>query len=196
MSLTIGICGPSGSGKSTLARLLSKDLDANLINLDNYFLLDPPVKKYEHNEANWELPENLDWTLIKHDVRGLLNGTKSTITKMNWDDLVYDKENVAHKDTLVIEGFLLLHDEELRSLLDLAVYIDIPDAVGVERRLIRTGIPERRERYEKITFPEYASRRSIFEGRADLVLNGEHPVPDNLERILLKVAEIKHAKTS
>src|SRR5258708_808068 len=120
---TIGICGPSASGKTTLAKMLCKELDANRISLDNYFLFDPPVKKYGSRGMNWELPENLDWIAIRHDIQGIQNGSRNTVRKIDCDSHVYDIETLKQKDTLVVEGFLLLHDLDVTSLLDLSVYI-------------------------------------------------------------------------
>src|SRR5258708_2869366 len=127
---TIGICGPSGSGKTTLAKMLCKDLNANLVSLDNYFLFDPPLKKYEFKGMNWELPENLDWLAIKHDIRSVQNNTSRFIKKINWDTHEYEEQSVEPKDFLIIEGFLLFHDTELISLLDLSIYVHVPDHVG------------------------------------------------------------------
>jgi uridine kinase len=190
---TIGICGPSASGKTTLAKILCKDLDANLISLDNYFIFDPPLKKYEFRGMNWELPENLDWLAIKHDIRGIQSGKRNSVRKINWDSDVYGEGTLESKDWLIVEGFLLLHDVELLTLLDFTIYVDIPDHVGLTRRLARESGKRdyeiNRKWFEEVTFPEYAPRRKVFEERADLVLNGEHSLADNIERIRLKISE-------
>jgi uridine kinase len=184
---TIGICGASGSGKTTLANMLCKDLDANLISLDNYFLFDAPVKKYDSKGKNWELPENLDWGTIKSDVLNLQSGASNTIQKINWDTDVYETEAVEIKDYLVVEGFLLFHDVELIEMLDLAVYVHIPDHVGLHRRLNRDANKRdyavNKDWFENVTFPEYAPRRKVFEERAHLVLDGEQPMSENLALI-------------
>ena len=193
---TIGICGPSGSGKTTLAKMLCKDLDANRIGLDNYFLFDLPVRKYEYKGMNWELPENLDWTAIKHDLRNVQRGEKTAIRKINWDTDTYEEQSVEAKDAVIVEGFLLLHDRELIEMMDLTVYVHVPDEIGIQRRLDRKDNRKdyefNKKWYEEVTFPEYAPRRKVFEERADLVLNGELPLIDNLERVRLKMAELEN----
>ena len=83
-----------------------------------------------------------------------------------------------------MEGFVLLHDEELLKLIDLSIYIDIPDEVGIERRMVRAGKSANREWYETVTFPEYAPRRKFFESRANLVLNGQDPLESNVQKIV------------
>jgi uridine kinase len=45
----IGLCGPSGCGKTTLATMLLSEFPGTLVSLDNYFILDPPYKKYLEN---------------------------------------------------------------------------------------------------------------------------------------------------
>ena len=66
-------------------------------------------------------------------------------------------------------------------------YLDIPDRVGLERRMQRDGSDENRAWYEEVTFPEYAPHREHFERKADVVLDGEQPIKDNLAVLKEKI---------
>lgn len=191
---TIGICGPSGSGKTTLAKKLCADFNANLISLDNYFLLDPPLKKYETKGQNWELPENLDWAACRQDVSSLKQGKNTLVRKIDWETETYSEALVKPKEFLIAEGFLLLHDEELVALLDVSIYLDVPDEVGLRRRLQRVKTAEDRKWFEEVTFPEYAKRRKVFEERASIVLDGRDS-PDKIYKMArAKILALKRTK--
>lgn len=175
----IGICGPSGSGKTTLAKQLCEEFNGTLLSLDNYFFPNPPLKKYSHKGQNWELPENIDWEACRRDVENLKKGEPTTVRKMDWDTDMYTQVPITPKDVLFVEGFLLLWDHQLVSLLDLTFYIDISDDIGLKRRMEREKTTENRKWFEEITFPEYKRHREAFERSADVLLNGE----DSMESI-------------
>jgi len=181
MNLTIGLCGPSGSGKTTLSKMLAEEFGANIISLDNYFLLDPPYKKYDENGKNWELPENVDWAAINEVVKSIRSEESVKIRKIDWNSNTYSEISIKPAPVTIIEGFLLLHDDKLLQHLDLKVYIDIPDQVGLERRMKREGTEENKTWFEEVTFPEYASRRGSFKQKVDLVLNGEDDLEFNFD---------------
>jgi uridine kinase len=193
MNLIIGLCGPSGSGKTTLAKMLAEEYKANIISLDNYFLLDPPYKKYAHNGKNWELPENVDWDAVSKVVEEIRATEQPvSIRKINWNSNTYSESVIIPSLVTIIEGFLLLHDDELVEQLDLAVYIDVPDKVGLERRMKREGTSKNKKWIEEVTFPEYAPRREAFRQKADLVLNGEDELETNFEILRTHIQSLQN----
>jgi uridine kinase len=187
MSKIIGICGPSGSGKTTISSLLAKELVCDVISLDNYFLLDTPFKKYGEQGKDLELPENTDWNTLNKLVSGLKADKTVKTREISWDTNSYTESDFTPNNIVIIEGFLLLHDERIVQSLDLSVYIDIPDEVGLERRLAREGSNENKQWFLDVTFPEYAQRRDVFKNRADIVLNGEESVDDNVDILIKKI---------
>lgn len=191
MNLIIGLCGPSGSGKTTFAKMLAEEFGANIISLDNYFLLDPPYKKYDENGKNWELPENVDWAAINEVVKLIHSEESVKIRKIDWDSNTYTEISIKPTPVTIIEGFLLLHDDKLAQYMDLSVYIDVSDQVGLDRRMKRLGTKENKAWFEKVTFPEYASRRDSFKQKADLVLNGEDDLESNFEILRTKIQSLQ-----
>lgn len=183
MTKILGICGPSGSGKTTLALRLGELFDATLISTDGYFFLDPPVKKYGENGKDWELPENIDWNALKACLLSLKTGSKTQGRIIRWDTNTYEEFELLSKPVVIIEGLHLLYDPEFIKLLDLSVYINVSDEVGLERRIAREGHDENRRWFEEVTFPEYADRRKLYEGRADVVLDGSLAIEQNMTLI-------------
>ena len=163
--------------------MLCEEFDATRLSLDNYFFLDPPYKKYEARDKNLELPENVDWDACRDDLAHLKEGKITHVRIIDWDRNTFFTEALEPKSLIVVEGFLLLQDRALCDLLDLSVYVDVPDGVGIERRIERDNNHEHETWYREITFPEYAPRREVFASRADLVLNGEDSLEENLEKI-------------
>jgi uridine kinase len=190
----IGICGPSGSGKTTLAEKLCEVFQAVRIELDGYFFLDPPRKKYESRDKNLELPENIDWDALRKTIKSLRKGNKAKVRKINWETEEYVFSTVAPKEIIIVEGFLLFHDQSLQRMFDLSVYLDISDEAGIDRRLGRIGAGKDkqyyREWYEEVTFPEYRKRRSTFEERADLIIDGEAPMRKNVKTVVEHIRDL------
>jgi len=70
--ILIGICGPSTSGKSTLANSLSKKLDAEVIEADNFLLAKP--KRRVRGYTSWESPKSMMLKEFKQSVKDIRNG--------------------------------------------------------------------------------------------------------------------------
>lgn len=193
MSIIIGLCGPSASGKSTLAKMLAREYDAEIIALDNYFIPDPPYKKYENNDMNWELAENVDWPAAEKVVNDIKAGQeKVTTRKFSFETATYTELELPVAPMMIVDGFLLLYDNKLIEALDLTVYIDIPDHIGVDRRMKRGGkSAEYRKWYEEVTFPEYARHREKFKQKADLVLDGEKSIESNFEILKERISTLQ-----
>lgn len=183
----IGICGPSGSGKSTLARSLKKELNASILNLDNYFILPPTHHKYNDIGKDLELPQNSDWKKIIEVITSLQISHQAMGQVVKWDALKNFPKKINAKDVLIVEGFLLLHNKKLRDLLDFSVYLDVSDTLGLERRVKREKTDKDKEWFKTVTFPEYKKRRKLFEKRADLVLDATRSQKEIKQAVLSNV---------
>lgn len=173
--------------------MLANEFSANVISLDNYFLLDPPYRKYNDNGKNWELPENVDWDAIKKVVKSIHSGSKAVkVRKIDWDSNTYSEVQLRPAPMTIVEGFLLLHDDSFVENIDFSVYIDVPDQVGLERRMKREGTKENQKWFEEVTFPEYAPRRDLFSQKADLVLNGEDELESNFEVLVARIQNLQN----
>jgi len=183
----IGICGPSGSGKTTLAKKLAKKLNATVLSLDNYFLMSPKISKYKSVEMDLEIPRNIDWKKINEVIDELAEKGVAVGQKVDWKKMQNLPCKLKAKDVFIVEGFHTLYKKSLRERIDLSVYIDVSDKIGLHRRMGRDKSEKHRERYELATFPEYKKHRKKYEKRADIVLNGNLPVQILLKRIISKI---------
>lgn len=137
--LAVAITGGTSAGKTTLARALAEeiaDLRPVLLHQDAYFR-DwshlPPEEREARITANH--PDAVLWEELVAHVRALrqrqpieqpVPGTRSAA---RGDAL----RRLEPGEVILVEGHLLLCHEELRSLMDLKLFLDVP----AEERLLR-----------------------------------------------------------
>jgi uridine kinase len=140
----IGIAGGSGSGKSTLAaRLVEKYPDKiETINLDKY--KNASINKEDFPSfkgmVDWDHPDIILWEKILKDIKILQKGVSVTIkirSVLKPQDLVYKKtkfRTIYPREILIIEGYLSLWHEPLRSLFARKYYLDLDEKSRLQRR--------------------------------------------------------------
>lgn len=146
--LIVGIAGGSGSGKTTFARTLRDNLKehAVIISQDSYYAdrLDLPFE--ERVRMNYDHPDAIETDLLLLHLRMLREG--KTIQVPVYDFSAYcrtsEKEEVAPKPVIIVEGILILAHPILRSLLDIKVYVDTDPDIRVLRRLRRDVLKRNR----------------------------------------------------
>lgn len=143
--LIIGIAGRSCSGKSTLARELHEALDKNIsIHID--------IDKFLVNSAdfNCEKPGELEHEAIKELKVGLsqLKEGKQAEFPIYYFDrkskLDKPPKQCSSEQTILVDGTLIFWDEDIRDLIDVKIFIDVPDAICLERRLKRYLPPKQK----------------------------------------------------
>ncbi|MGX8728946.1 MAG: uridine kinase, partial [Lachnospiraceae bacterium] len=139
--LVIGIAGGTGSGKTTLTNRIKHDFaeDVAILYLDNYYRAHDDIPVEERETINYDHPDALETDLLVSHLRSLLEG--QSIEMPVYDYSVHNRtKDVCHIDPkriIVIEGILVLQNEALRSLLDIAIYVDTDADERVLRRVIR-----------------------------------------------------------
>ena len=180
----IGIAGPSCAGKTELARRLSRELDAGVCSLDSYYRGWPNLPLVERGRQNFDDPDAIDHELLCEHVSALAKGT--SVRKPVYDFAHHirlaDVELLRPGKVVVVEGLFALYWEQLRSLLNLRVYVTVDEETCLERRIAR-DVRERgrspesiREQYDLTVKP--MAERYILPTRtfADLVLSGDQPI--------------------
>ena len=139
--LFIGICGASGSGKSTLAESLQSRLGAHcfVLQQDAYYRDHPNLTFEERTLLNYDEPEIFDHDLLLADIRKLMNGEPITRKKYDYsqhrradtDDMIWPR------DVMILEGIHCFHDERLRDLMYLKLYMKVEPDICLLRRIQR-----------------------------------------------------------
>jgi uridine kinase len=136
----IGIAGPSGAGKSYLAEhLVGKLKDATILPIDAYYPDLSQLSLEERSALNFDDPKVLDSALLLAHVESLSRGEEI-------QQPIYDFANhtrtaqartVQPVPFVIVEGLFALYWPELRKLLQTRVYVDMSDAICLQRRIAR-----------------------------------------------------------
>jgi uridine kinase len=198
--ILVGIAGASCSGKTELARGLARRLgeQALTFSLDHYYVDRSHVAEPERSQFNFDHPEALDEKLLVRDVRNLRLG--QIIEQPRYSFVTHsrqeEKELVAPRRVILVEGLFSLYWEELRELLDLKVYVDTPDEECFARRL-RRDVEERgrtpqsiEEQYVKTVRPMAMAYVRPSSAHADLCVSGCLPIETSIETVLSAIEEL------
>jgi uridine kinase len=180
MALLIGITGGSGAGKTTVARALVQRLGARatLIGEDDYYRCATTVPNFNADTFNFDAPSAKDDALLLHHMQQARQG--EAFEKPLYDLVTHtrraESERIAPAEIVIVEGIHLLAFPDIRSILDLAVYIDADEALRLGRRIIRDV--ETRGRTPRSVFQQFFTNvRPMHErhiapqrAHADLVL--------------------------
>lgn len=148
----IGITGGTGAGKSTLCTLLlDKYPDKiGLIQLDDYFKPSEEKPKIG-NIISSDHPESLYLDKLVNDLIQFLQGKSVIINtkneRLNPEYKITNKRipiEFFPKPIMLVEGFLVLHDERIRKMLYTSFWLDIDHKTRWARR-----VHFKNEEYEK-----------------------------------------------
>jgi uridine kinase len=155
----IAIVGASASGKSLFAQTiydeLLPELGANniaIIKEDCYYRAQDHLNINERELINYDHPDAFEHQLLAQHLTQLSQQKAINIPSYSYTvhtRLAETKEQSPAK-VILVEGILLLEDEQLRNLFDIKIFMDIPLDVCLLRRIKRDMI-ERERSLESIT---------------------------------------------
>ena len=139
----IGITGGSGSGKSFLCQKIINEINEDkilTIMVDSYYKDLSNISFKEREKNNFDHPSSIEFELLHKHLLKLKKNETTDIPVYNYKTHTRDKKtNTIDKkySIILIEGIFALHDNKIRHILDNSVFIDIPNKLRQERRLIR-----------------------------------------------------------
>jgi uridine kinase len=138
--LIIGVAGGSGSGKTTIAAAVVSALPGVvLIQHDSYYRHRPELTFEERSTVNYDHPDSLESELLIEHLRLLSKGT--AIDRPTYDFTRHlravDTDRVEPAGVIIVEGILVLADQDLAEHLDLKIYVDTAPDIRLARRLGR-----------------------------------------------------------
>ncbi len=180
--MLIGIAGGTGSGKSTFADRLKKFFpnDITIISYDNYYKPQDHLSMEERVKTNYDCPDALDTDLLVKHLRELLLGKCVDIP--NYDFCVHTRKSeitsVSPTSVIILDGILTFHDERLRELFDIKIFVDADADERILRRL-RRDVTERGRDIDGV-INQYVNTVKIMHGiyveptkkYADIIING------------------------
>ncbi|WP_313756418.1 uridine kinase [Tissierella sp.] len=140
--LLIGITGGTGSGKSTVSKEIFKSIHEKkiaVIEQDSYYKDQSNLTFEERVKTNYDHPLAFDNELLVKHLKDLMDNKAIEKPIYDFENHTRKKEtiNVEPKDIIILEGILILFEEEIRNLLDIKVFVDTDSDVRVIRRILR-----------------------------------------------------------
>ena len=169
--LIIGIAGGTGSGKTTVVRKIIESLPAGqtaVIPQDSYYWDSSHIPVEERQNINFDEPAAIDFDLLVKHLKELKAG--HSIEQPIYSFLTCTRSNetitVEPRDIVIVEGILILCNEELRNMMDMKVFVD----ADADDRLIRVINREVIERYERVLKPMHLQHIEPTKRYADIII--------------------------
>ncbi len=152
--LLIGIAGGTGSGKSTVARAIFESLpetNISIIQQDAYYNDQSHLDYGDRIKTNYDHPLAFDTQLLVQHLKELLAGHPVEAPIYNFSEHNREKrtKRIYPRDIIILEGIMILEDEDLRDLMDIKIFVETDADVRIIRRITR-DINERGRTLESV----------------------------------------------
>jgi uridine kinase len=161
----IGVAGGTGSGKTTVVNAIASRIGNDRITLishDWYYrdFVDLPKDILDHK--NFDHPDSLETELMVRHVRALKQG--AAVEAPVYDFRVHrrtsETRRLEPRKVILVDGILIYAERELRTLLDVKVYVDTDADIRLIRR-IKRDIAERGRTLESVVSQYEATVRPM-----------------------------------
>lgn len=139
--LFIAIAGGSGSGKTTFARRIAGALgdDVLILSHDYYYKPFAGLSLEARTQQNFDHPSSFDTALLVQHLQALRQGlpverpiySYTAFTRLN------ETVQVFPTKVIIVEGFLILENADLRQQFDIKLFVDTDADVRFIRRMVR-----------------------------------------------------------
>jgi uridine kinase len=188
----IGIAGGSGSGKTTLVHELQSFFEGKSVSIqtmDNYYFPRESQKTDTNNIKNYDLPSSIDVDKFVGDLNLLLEGNTVILKEYTFNNAQKEAAEIVIEpaDVIIVEGLFVLHEERVKDLLDLSLFIHAKENLKVIRRIKRDRIERNYPlddvlyRYEHHVLPAFDNYIKPYIDDVDLVINNNKNFDKALE---------------
>jgi len=178
----VGITGGSGSGKTSFLKKLSDGYTSEevcIISMDNYYKPRNQQVYDENGVQNFDLFDSIDVNSFFKDIIRLISGES-----IERDEYVFNnsaaepgKITIIPAPIMILEGLFIMHMKDLKSLLDLKVFVEAKDALKIIRRIKRDQsernypLDDVLYRYESHVLPSYEKYILPYKNDVDIIIN-------------------------
>ena len=149
----VGFAGGSASGKTEIVKTLKKHFEdkIEIIEHDNYYFAHDNLTMDERASLNYDHPQAFETDLLIEHVKKILNNEEIDIPTYDFTIHTRSSDTLkkSPKPIVIVEGILVLENEELRNLMDMKVFVDCDGDVRLKRRITR-DLVERNRTIESI----------------------------------------------
>jgi len=162
--LFIGLAGGSGSGKTTIAEEVVERLAGKvaLLHHDAYYRNRVELTFEERTRVNYDHPTSLETELLIGHLESLRSGIAVEHPVYDFSKHLRAEKTIRIEPApvVVIEGILVLSEPDLRSELDLKIFVDTDPDLRLARRLER-DIAERGRSVDSVISQYFATVRPM-----------------------------------
>ena len=162
----------------TIIEKLKKER-VRVIPQDSYYKDSSDLTDEEKRVHNFDHPDSIDWDLLNHQLAELKAGKtieQPVYSYISCTRSKTEKVIVEPADVIIVEGILILANEELRNQLDIKIFVDADDDDRL-MRVISRDIKERgkdvnwvMERYQRTVKPMYLQFIEPSKRYADVII--------------------------
>ena len=151
----IGITGGTGCGKSTIVdKIINEisDKDICVLSQDSYYNDNSNLTFEQRDKLNYDIPEALDFELFYEHLKLLKDGFSINRPNYCFTNHLRTKDTtlIKPKKIIIIEGILILSDDNIRNILNHRIYIDVAENIREERRVERDFVDRGRKKLNTI----------------------------------------------
>jgi len=150
----IGVAGGTGSGKTTVVRRIVETLgdhQVSVLEQDRYYRNRSELQLEERAALNFDHPQAIEADLMTAHIEALRAGR--SIEAPIYDFAMHarqpETDTIQPRNAVIVEGILVLADAQLRTLMDVKVFVQTDDDTRFIRRL-RRDVAERGRTVESV----------------------------------------------
>ncbi len=137
----IGVSGGSASGKTTVANRLKEEFGSSveLLSHDFYYYPHDDLPFEARVKLNYDHPNAFDTQRMITDIKKLKLGEmiERPVYSYKEHTRLAETVRVNPSSVIIVEGFMIFENAELRSLLDIKIFVDTDADERLIRRIIR-----------------------------------------------------------
>jgi uridine kinase len=135
--IVIGVSGGSASGKTTVANRIKKECkdSVELLSHDFYYIPHDDLPIEERAKVNYDHPNAFDTQRLINDIKILKQSIAIDRPVYSYTEhtRLAETVHVNPAKVIIVEGFMIFENTELRELMDIKIYVD----TDADERLIR-----------------------------------------------------------
>lgn len=197
----IGITGGSGSGKSSIVNAISEGFDKNqltVLSQDRYYNPLDHLSPEERSVQNFDHPSAFDYDLLEKHLQELKKGNTIPAPVYSFVKETREPETdpISPTPILLLEGILLMNHPEIKSMVDLWIYIDTDEDHRLMRRVLRDTAERGQEltkvfrRYTEQVKPMHQNYIEASKSEADIIINNNHHYDRSVQFVIKAIQQM------
>ncbi|TKY63081.1 Uridine kinase protein 1 [Spatholobus suberectus] len=165
----IGVSGGTASGKTTVCDMIIQQLHDHRVVLDSFYRGLRPEELERVHEYNFDHPDAFDTEQLLECMRKLISGQSVHVPIYDFKKHQRSSDSFRQysflrstvSDVIILEGILVFHDQGVRDLMNMKIFVDTDADVRLARRIRRDTVERGRdinsvlEQYAKFVKPAF-----------------------------------------